>query len=109
MNPPGSHRGFAVAGIMIGLFLAALDNTIMGAAMPTIVRDLGGLESYHWVFSVYLLMATVTVPIWGRLSDLYGRRRFFAAGVFLFMGGSAWAGTSHSMAVLILARAFQGL
>src|SRR5215217_9646244 len=77
-----SRRRMAVtAGVMLGMFLAALEATVVGTAMPTIIAKLGGLGHYSWVFSAYLLTSTVTVPVWGRLSDLYGRRRLYLAGV----------------------------
>ncbi len=77
--------------------------------MPKIVRDIGGLEYYAWTFSVYMLMQTATVPVWGRLSDIYGRRRFLAAGIVIFCAGSAWCGAVESMPEMISARAVQGV
>ncbi len=81
----------------------------MATAMPTVISTLGGLEIYSWVYSVYFLMATVTVPLWGRLSDLYGRRVFYLAGIVFFLGGSVFCGVSQSMTQLIFSRAIQGL
>jgi EmrB/QacA subfamily drug resistance transporter len=103
------RRGLAVPAILVGMFLVALDNTILGAAMPTAVMELGGLSLYHWTFSVYMLFTTALAPLAGRLCDLYGRRRFFLAGVAAFMAASAWAGAAGSMAELIAARAAQGI
>lgn len=94
---------------LLGTSLAALDGTIVGTAMPTVIGDLGGLALYPWVFSGYLLASTATVPIYGRLSDLYGRKPVFLFGTSLFLIGSGLCGASHSMVQLILFRAIQGL
>ena len=99
----------AIGGVLIGMLLAALDQTIVATALPRIAGDLGGLSHYSWVFSAYMLAATVTVPIYGRLSDAYGRRPFFVAGILFFMAGSIVGGTADSMTQVILARAIQGL
>ncbi len=103
------RRWFVTAGVMTGMLLAALEATVVGTAMPTIVAALGGLAHYSWVFSAYLLTSTVTVPVWGKLSDLFGRRRLFQIGVAVFLIGSAACGLAQTMTQLILARAFQGL
>jgi EmrB/QacA subfamily drug resistance transporter len=95
-------------GVMTGIFLAALESTVVGTAMPTVIASLGGLSLYSWVFSVYLLTSTVTVPLWGRLSDIYGRRPLYMAGIALFLVGSALSGLSRSMVELIIFRAIQG-
>ncbi|HEX6709323.1 MAG TPA: MDR family MFS transporter [Rubrobacter sp.] len=94
---------------LIGTFLAALDSTVVGTAMPTVIGELGGLELYPWAFASYLLAATVTGPVFGKLSDTYGRKPVYLAGIFLFLLGSVLAGTSQSMAALILFRTLQGL
>ena len=94
---------------LIGTFLAALDSTVVGTAMPTIVGDLGGLALYSWVFASYLLAATVTGPVFGKLSDTYGRKPIYLAGIFFFLLGSVLAGTSETMAGLITFRTLQGL
>lgn len=73
----------AFAGVLLGMLLAALNQTIVATALPQIVEDLGGIAHYSWVFSAYMLASTVTVPIYGRLSDVYGRRPFFAAGIVI--------------------------
>ncbi len=96
-------------GVMLGMLLASLDQTIVGTALPRIVADLGGLEHYAWVVTAYLLASTVTVPIYGKLSDIYGRRLFFIGGMVLFLAGSALAGTSQDMTQLIIYRSIQGL
>ena len=104
------RRRWAVTiGVMTGMLLAALEATVVGTAMPTIVAALGGLAHYSWVFSAYLLTSTVTVPIWGKLSDLFGRRPMFQIGIAVFLIGSAACGIAHSMTQLIVARAVQGL
>jgi EmrB/QacA subfamily drug resistance transporter len=103
------RRWFVTIGVMTGMLLAALEATVVGTAMPTIVAALGGLAHYSWVFSAYLLTSTVTVPVWGKLSDLFGRRRLFQIGVFVFLVGSAACGFAQTMPQLIVARAFQGL
>lgn len=95
--------------LMLGLFLASLEVTVVSTAMPTIVAQLGGLEIYSWVFSIYSLASTTTVPIFGRLSDLYGRKPIFLIGVSLFLIGSALSGLSQSMTQLVLFRAIQGV
>ncbi|CAM3653550.1 MDR family MFS transporter [Kibdelosporangium persicum] len=97
------------AGLMIGILLAMLDNMILGTALPTIVGDLGGLNHFAWVVTAYTLASAVSTPIWGKLSDLYGRKSMFMASIVLFLIGSALAGTSGSMTELIVYRAVQGL
>ncbi|HET7436384.1 MAG TPA: MDR family MFS transporter [Thermoanaerobaculia bacterium] len=96
------------AGVMTGMLLAALEATVVGTAMPTIVAALGGLAHYSWVVSAYLLTSTVTVPLWGKLSDVFGRRILYQAGVAVFLIGSVLCGFATSMTWLILARALQG-
>ena len=104
------RRRWAVTiGVMTGMLLAALEATVVGTAMPTIVAALGGLAHYSWVFSAYLLTSTVSVPVWGKLSDLFGRRRLFQIGVGIFLIGSLACGAAMSMTQLILFRALQGL
>jgi len=94
---------------LVGTFLAALDATVVGTAMPTVIGDLGGLPLYPWVFASYLVSATVTGPVFGKLSDTYGRKPIYLTGIFLFLLGSVLAGTSESMAALIFYRTLQGL
>ena len=101
--------GFVIAAVMLGMLLSALDQTVVGTAMPRIVASLNGLEHYAWVATGYLLASTASMPIWGKLSDAYGRKRFFILGMALFVTGSVLCGQSHSMTELILFRAFQGL
>jgi len=103
------RRAWITAGVMMGLFLSALEATAVVTAMPTVISSLGGLELYSWVYSIYFLTATVSVPLWGRLSDFYGRRLFYIAGIGLFVGGSVLCGLSQSMVQLVAFRAIQGL
>ena len=103
------QKALIMVAIMLGLFLAALDQTIVGTALPRIVTDLAGNNLYTWVVTVYLLTSTVTVPIYGKLSDVYGRRPLLLIGVSLFLVGSALSGLSQSMGELIIFRGIQGL
>ncbi len=116
LDPPHSilvmsaaRRWVVTAGIMTGMFLAALEATVVGTAMPTVIASLGGLNHYSWVFSAYLIMSTVTVPVWGKLSDVYGRRLMYQIGILVFLVGSVLSGLSISMTQLIVFRAVQGL
>ncbi len=95
--------------VMIGVFLAALDQTIVGTALPRIITDLGGNDIFTWAFTAYLLTATISGPIYGKLSDLYGRRPIFLLGIGIFLTGSVLAGFSTSIEWLIATRALQGL
>ena len=103
------RRWAVTAGVMTGMLLAALEGTVVGTAMPTIVAALGGLAHYSWVVSAYLLASTVTVPLWGKLSDLFGRRLMFQIGIGVFLVGSLACGAAQSMTQLILARGLQGI
>jgi len=96
-------------GVMSALAVAALDSTVVSTAMPTIIGNLGGLSEYGWVFSAYLLASTVTVPLYSRLADMYGRKPIFLTGLALFVGGSMLCGLAGSMTTLILFRTIQGL
>ena len=94
---------------MLGMFLAALDQTIVSVALPTIVGDLGGLNHLSWVVTSYLLASTVSTPIYGKLGDMYGRKPVFLVAILIFLAGSMLAGLSQSMAELIGFRALQGI
>ena len=98
-----------VFGVMLSVFLAAMDATVVATAMPMIAVRLGGLAIYAWVFSGYLLASTVSMPLWGRLSDLVGRRPVCLVGLLVFLVGSALAGAAGSMEALVAARMVQGL
>src|SRR5690349_2693972 len=95
--------------VMLGLFLGALDQTIVGPALPTIVTQLNGNDLYVWVVTSYLLTSTISVPFWGKLSDLYGRKPMFIIGIVIFLIGSALSGLSQNMGQLILFRGIQGI
>ena len=101
---------YAIIGaLMLGMFLAALDQTVVSTALPTIVGDLKGGSHLTWVVTAYLLASTVSTPLWGKLGDLYGRKILFQIAIVIFLVGSALSGLSHSMLQLILFRAIQGL
>jgi MFS family permease len=97
------------AGLMLVLLLAALDQTIVATALPTIVGDLGGLDRLAWVTSAFLLAQTAVTPVYGKLGDLYGRKRVLQSAVILFLIGSALCGQANGMTELIAFRAVQGL
>src|SRR2546429_3051657 len=99
----------ALYGVMLSVFLAAMESTVVATAMPTVVASLGGLHMYSWVFSGFLLTSTVTMPLWGRLSDLYGRRTMYLTGLVVFLGGSALSGLARTMTELIAFRMLQGV
>ncbi|HEY3871228.1 MAG TPA: MFS transporter [Actinocrinis sp.] len=97
------------AGVMLAMFLAALDQTIVATALPTIVGDLGGASHLSWVVTAYMLASTATTPLWGKLGDLFGRKALFQICIVIFLAGSALCGQSHSMTELIAFRALQGI
>ncbi len=107
-RPPG---GLVIiyAALMLAILLAALDQTIVATALPTIVGDLGGLSHLSWVITAYLLATTVSAPLWGKLGDQYGRKKLFQAAIVIFLVGSALCGLSRNMFELIAFRALQGL
>ena len=106
-----SHRQILVVmgGLMVGMFLSALDQSIVGTALPRITSDLGGLDKLSWVVTAYLLTATASTPLWGKISDLYGRRLLFQVAIVTFLVGSLLAGFSRNIEELIAFRAIQGL
>ena len=104
------HRILVILGaLMLGMFLAALDQTIVATALPTIAGDLHGLNHLSWVVTAYLLTSTISTPLWGKLGDLYGRKKLFQAAIVIFLAGSALSGLSQDMAQLIGFRALQGI
>ena len=108
--PLGKRRTLVIlAGTLLGMLLASVNQTLAATALPTIVDELGGIEHYSWVFSAYVLGATVTIPLYGKLSDLYGRRPLFLGAIALFSAGSIVAGLAPSMDLLVAGRAIQGL
>jgi EmrB/QacA subfamily drug resistance transporter len=106
-----THREIQVIliGLLSGMLLAALDQSIVGTALPRIVSDLGGLNQLAWVVTAYLLTSTASTPLWGKISDLYGRRLIFQAAIIIFLIGSALCGLAMSMPQLIVFRAIQGI
>jgi EmrB/QacA subfamily drug resistance transporter len=106
---PGRERQLVTGAILLGMFLAALEATAVATAVPTAVGELGGVSHYSWVFSAYLLTSTTTVPLFGKLADLYGRKRIYQVSVAIFLLGSALSGLSHTFAQLVIFRAIQGL
>ncbi|MBN2908759.1 MFS transporter [Polycladomyces sp. WAk] len=104
-----NKRNMITTALMVAMFLAAVEVTIVNAAMPTVVAALGGISLYSWVFSAFMLANTTTVPIYGKLADLYGRKRVFIVAVLLFITGSALCGLAQSMTQLVWFRALQGL
>ena len=108
-QPTTTHFRATFAGLLLAMLLASLDQTIIATALPTIVGDLGGLDQLSWVVTAYLLGATVTMPLWGRASDLYGRKPLFIAAIGVFLCGSALSGAAQDLTQLIAFRALQGL
>ncbi|MGG1611042.1 MDR family MFS transporter [Paenibacillus phoenicis] len=110
MNTQKSSRlGFVVAGLLLGILMSAMDNTIVSTAMATIVSELGGLDKYVWVTSAYMVAEMAAMPIFGKLSDMYGRKRFFVFGIALFLLGSILCGTADTIVQLSIYRAIQGI
>ncbi|MEU1001655.1 MDR family MFS transporter [Streptomyces tibetensis] len=117
LTPPGTAPREQVPGnvlvsigaLLLGMLLAALDQTIVSTALPTIVSDLGGLDHLSWVVTAYLLAATAATPLWGKLGDQYGRKRLFQTAIVIFLIGSALCGAAQDMGQLIAFRALQGL
>ena len=107
LNEPNRRK--IVLGVMFGVFLAGLDATVVGTAMPTIISQLGGMSLYSWVFSSYMLTTTVSMPLWGKLSDVYGKKNTLRSAVIIFLLGSIFSGTSQNMVQLIVFRGIQGI
>src|SRR5438105_7536006 len=104
-----TNRPLTVISLLLSLSMAAMEMTVVSAAMPTVVGDLGGIHLYSWVFTGYLLTSTVTVPLYGKLADLYGRKPVLLAGIGVFLVGSMASGLARSIGTLIAFRALQGL
>src|SRR5437867_12710157 len=107
--PIPQDRLFVTIALMVCTFLTALDQLVVGTALPTIIGSLGGIGLYSWVFAAYLLTGTISMPIYGKLADLYGRKPVFVAGTSLFLVASILCGLSQTMEQLIVFRALQGL
>jgi MFS family permease len=105
----GGRSKVLIAGLLMGIFLAAVDSTIVSVAMPTIASSLRGVEIYSWAFTAYILTSTVSGPLWGRISDVYGRKTIYLMGVLVFLAGSFLCGVATDMFQLIVFRAVQGL
>ncbi len=106
---PTKNLLVVMSGVLLGILLAALDQTIVGPAMPKIIGDLNGFEHYAWVFTAYMLTSTISVPIFGKLGDMYGRKWFFIGGIVVFLIGSMLCGQANDIWQLIGFRALQGL
>ncbi|PYI57097.1 MDR family MFS transporter [Paenibacillus flagellatus] len=109
MDRKQTKINWVVAGLLLGMFVGALDQTIVSTAMPTVITELGGFEHYVWVFSAYMIATVVATPIFGKLSDIYGRKLFFQLGLVVFLLGSVLCGIANSMFELIVYRAIQGI
>ena len=109
VTAPVTSLRLVIGSVAVLLLLAALDQTVVSTALPTIVADLGGLEQLSWVVTAYILASTVVAPLYGKLGDLYGRRLMVFVSVGLFLAGSLLCGIAQSMGFLIFARAVQGL
>lgn len=109
--PGGRQSSVAliIGALMLAMLLSALDQTIVATALPTIAGDLGGLNHLSWVVTAYLITSTVSTPLWGKLGDLYGRKKLFQISIVIFLVGSALSGLSHNMTELISFRALQGI
>src|SRR5204862_4734720 len=104
-----TNRPLTVISLLLSLSMAAMEMTVVSTAMPTVVGDLGGIHYYSWVFTAYLLTSTVTVPLYGKLADLYGRKPVLLAGIGVFLVGSMASGLAQGIGALIAFRAVQGL
>ncbi|MDP4156114.1 MAG: MFS transporter, partial [Bacillota bacterium] len=109
MSNTTTNRKMVTVAMLVAILLVAIDVTVVSTAMPKIVSDLSGLELISWVFAIYTLTTSVTTPIYGKLADLFGRKKIFMAGVILFVLGSMLSGAAHTMTQLIWFRAFQGI
>lgn len=109
MKKKKTNRPLTLTALLLSLFMAAMEMTVVSTAMPTVVGDLGGIELYAWVFTAYLLSSTVMVPIFGKLADLYGRKPILLLGIVVFLIGSAASGLAQTMLQLVIFRAFQGI
>jgi MFS family permease len=104
-----SHRSLVLGTVMLATFMVAIETTVVATATPRIVGQFGGFGYYSWVFSAFLLAQSATTPIYGKLSDMFGRKPVLVCGILLFLGGSLMCGFAWSMPSLILFRVLQGL
>lgn len=105
----GNRKWWALATVLLTMFFSSMNQTVVSTAIPTIIGDLQGFSLYAWLFSAFMITSAITVPIYGKLSDMYGRRPFYIFGLLMFMIGSALCGQAQSMLTLVLARAVQGI
>ncbi|EJY57108.1 drug resistance transporter, EmrB/QacA subfamily [Alicyclobacillus hesperidum URH17-3-68] len=105
----GQRKWWAFATVLLTMFFSSMDQTVVSTAMPTIIGDLKGFSLYSWVFTAYMITSSITVPIYGKLSDVFGRKPFYLFGLIMFGVGSAVSGMAHTMTELVFARAFQGI
>lgn len=108
-TPKPLRRGWVLTGLMVTMMLAAMDNTIVSTAIPQIVGDLGGFSLFSWVFSIYLLIQTVTIPLYGKLADMYGRKPILLFGIAIFLAGSTLCAVAWNMYTLVIFRGIQAL
>ena len=104
-----SDKAWLLFSVMLAMLLSSLDQTIVSTAMPTIVKDLGGLDIFSWVFSAYMITSTISIMLSGKLGDIHGRKEVYLAGILTFLAGSALSGLSQNMLMLILFRGLQGI
>src|SRR5690242_1009472 len=109
MDKRKNTQGLVVAGLLLSLLMASMDGTIVATAMGTIIGDLGGLDKFIWVTSAYMVAEMAGMPIFGKLSDMFGRKRFFIMGILTFLLGSVLCGTANSIVELSIYRAIQGI
>ena len=109
MNQKQTRIGFVITGVLLGIFISAMDNTIVATAAGNIVSHLGGIDKIFWITAAYMITEMTGMPIFGKLSDMYGRKRFFVFGVTAFLIGSILCGTAQSMDQLAVYRAIQGI
>ncbi|NOV02093.1 MFS transporter [Paenibacillus sp. LMG 31457] len=109
MNKQGNNKKLILIGLLLGLVFSELDQTVVSTAMPTIIRELHGLSLYGWVAGIYMLSITMFMPIFGKLADIYGRKKIYLSCVALFLAGSVICGTSGSMTMLLIGRGIQGI
>src|SRR4051794_10212839 len=108
-NSKKSHLGLVIAGLLLSILMASMDNTIVATAMGTIVGELGGFDKFVWVTSAYMVAEMAGMPIFGKLSDMFGRKKFFVFGLIVFLAGSILSGTAESIVQLSIYRAIQGI
>lgn len=104
-----TKSGWITTGLLMGLILSSLDQTIVATAMPSVSKELGGLSLYSWVFAIYMVTSTTSMPIYGKMADLFGRKKMYLIGLFLFLAGSTLCGLAENMLQLIVFRGIQGL